>query len=70
MLKTLKQITEENLDSKNIQLASVTKEIGFRIYGEEEMSTVVQPLEGNEPGGDRPAGVALRTLRGVQDLPA
>jgi 20S proteasome subunit alpha 5 len=36
---------EEKLDSKNVQLASVTKERGFRIYSEEEMGTVVERLE-------------------------
>ena len=46
VLKTLKQVMEEKLDSKNVQLASVTKEKGFRIYGDEEMSTVVARLEG------------------------
>lgn len=47
MLKTLKQVMEEKLDSKNVQLASVTKEKGFRIYGEEEMGNVVERLEGS-----------------------
>lgn len=37
---------EEKLDSKNVQLASVTRENGFRIYGDDEMSTVVARLEG------------------------
>jgi len=45
VLKTLKQVMEEKLDSKNVQLASVTKEKGFRIYSEEEMGTVVERLE-------------------------
>ena len=45
MLKTLKQVMEEKLDSKNVQLASVTQEKGFRIYTDEEMSTVVSRLE-------------------------
>ena len=47
MLKTLKQVMEEKLDAKNVQLASVTKEKGFRIYGEEEMAEVVGKLESN-----------------------
>jgi len=38
---------EEKLDSKNVQLASVTKEKGFRIYGETEMGEVVGRLGGN-----------------------
>ncbi|KAK7704946.1 proteasome component pup2 [Diaporthe eres] len=40
VLKTLKQVMEEKLDSKNVQLASVTKEKGFRIYTDEEMAAV------------------------------
>ena len=47
VLKTLKQVMEEKLDSKNVQLASVTKEKGFRIYGDEEMSEVVSRLPTN-----------------------
>ncbi len=38
---------EEKLDSKNVQLASVTKERGFRIYRDEEMSEVVSRLPAN-----------------------
>lgn len=47
VLKTLKQVMEEKLDSKNVQLASVTKEKGFRIYSDEEMSEVVNRLPTN-----------------------
>lgn len=47
VLKTLKQVMEEKLDAKNVQLASVTQKDGFRIYGDEEMSTVVARLEGD-----------------------
>jgi 20S proteasome subunit alpha 5 len=47
VLKTLKQVMEEKLDAKNVQLASVTKEKGFRIYGEAEMAEVVGRLESN-----------------------
>ena len=47
VLKTLKQVMEEKLDSKNVQLASVTREKGFRIYEDEEMEGVVGRLEGN-----------------------
>jgi 20S proteasome subunit alpha 5 len=46
-LKTLKQVMEEKLDAKNVQLASVTKDKGFRIYTDEEMASVVGRLEGN-----------------------
>lgn len=47
VLKTLKQVMEEKLDSKNVQLASVTKEKGFRIYADEEMKKVVDRLPAN-----------------------
>lgn len=47
MLKTLKQVMEEKLNAKNVQLASVTKDQGFRIYTDEEMSAVVERLPAN-----------------------
>jgi len=47
VLKTLKQAMEEKLDAKNVQLAAVTKEKGFRIYTDEEMSEVVGRLPTN-----------------------
>lgn len=47
VLKTLKQVMEEKLDSKNVQLASVTKEKGFRIYTDTEMEEVVGRLPTN-----------------------
>ncbi len=47
MLKTLKQVMEEKLDEKNVQLASVTKEKGFRLYTDEEMAAVVARLPAN-----------------------
>jgi 20S proteasome subunit alpha 5 len=47
VLKTLKQVMEEKLDSKNVQLASVTKERGFRIYTDAEMAAVVERLPAN-----------------------
>ena len=47
VLKTLKQVMEEKLDSKNVQLASVTPEKGFRIYSDVEMSEVVSRLPVN-----------------------
>lgn len=47
VLKTLKQVMEEKLDSKNVQLASVTKEKGFRIYTDQEMAAVVERLPAN-----------------------
>ncbi|KAK9320523.1 nucleophile aminohydrolase [Lipomyces orientalis] len=48
VLKTLKQVMEEKLDAKNVQLASVTKEQKFRIYTDDEMKVVVERLEGSE----------------------
>lgn len=47
VLKTLKQVMEEKLDSKNVQLASVTSGKGFRIYTDEEMAVVVGRLPTN-----------------------
>ena len=47
VLKTLKQVMEEKLDSKNVQLASVTKDRGFRIYTDAEMEEVVGRLPTN-----------------------
>ena len=47
MLKTLKQVMEEKLDSKNVQLASVTPGKGFRIYSDPEMVEVVSRLPTN-----------------------
>lgn len=38
---------EEKLDSKNVQLASVTSDKGFRIYSDGEMSEVVSRLPAN-----------------------
>ena len=38
---------EEKLDSKNVQLASVTPGKGFRIYTDEEMAVVVGRLPTN-----------------------
>lgn len=48
VLKTLKQVMEEKLDAKNVQLASVTKDRGFRIYDEEEMARAVATLNANQ----------------------
>lgn len=47
VLKTLKQVMEEKLDSNNVQLASVTRDKGFRIHTDEEMAGVVSRLEGS-----------------------
>lgn len=45
-LKVLKQVMEEKLDAKNVQLASVTKERGFVIYDDARMKAAVETLEG------------------------
>ena len=45
VLKILKQVMEEKLDSKNTQLASVTKADGFKIYGDDAMKVVVEKME-------------------------
>ncbi|KAK4580426.1 proteasome component pup2 [Recurvomyces mirabilis] len=47
VLKTLKQVMEEKLDANNVQLASVTKDKGFRVYGDEEMKACVGRIEGD-----------------------
>ena len=47
VLKTLRQVMEEKLDSKNVQLASVTRDKGFRVYEDEEMKKVVERLPSN-----------------------
>ncbi|AOA63763.1 20S proteasome subunit alpha type-5 [Komagataella phaffii CBS 7435] len=43
-LKILKQVMEEKLDSKNAQLATVTKEKGFQIYNDEATSELIKSL--------------------------
>lgn len=45
VLKVLKQVMEEKLDAKNAQLASVTKEHGFKIYDNTKMAEIVEKLE-------------------------
>ncbi len=59
VLKTLKQVMEEKLDSKNVRLASVTKERGFRIYTEDEMAEVVARLPAN---GKPPSAPSAPTM--------
>ncbi|KAF2860528.1 proteasome core particle subunit alpha 5 [Piedraia hortae CBS 480.64] len=46
VLRTLRQVMEEKLDAKNVQLASVTKDRGFRVYSDDEMRACVQRIEG------------------------
>ncbi|KAL1922990.1 uncharacterized protein VTP21DRAFT_9366 [Calcarisporiella thermophila] len=43
-LKVLKQVMEEKLNKSNVQLASVTKDKGFRIYAEDELQKVIERL--------------------------
>lgn len=43
-LKVLKQVMEEKLNSHNSQLASVTKEGGFRIYSDDEVAKLIDEL--------------------------
>ncbi|PRT52501.1 putative proteasome subunit alpha type-5 [Wickerhamiella sorbophila] len=54
MLRVLKQVMEEKLEAKNVQLAKVTKENGFHIYTQDEMAEVVERLgatgDEEEPG--------------------
>ena len=47
VLRVLKQVMEEKLDAKNVQLANVTQGRGFRIYTDEEMASVVAKLPSN-----------------------
>ena len=39
---------EEKLDSKNAQIASVTKAGGFRIYSEKELAKLIEDLKQKE----------------------
>jgi len=48
VLRTLRQVMEEKIDDKNVQLASCTRDGGFRVYGDEEMREVVGRLEGEK----------------------
>ncbi|KAF6011318.1 proteasome component pup2 [Brettanomyces bruxellensis] len=47
-LKVLKQVMEEKLDSKNAQIASITKDGGFRIYSESELAKLIEELKQKE----------------------
>ncbi|GMM34075.1 proteasome core particle subunit alpha 5 [Saccharomycopsis crataegensis] len=48
VLKILKQVMEEKLDSNNAQLASVTKEHGFQIYDDKKTTEIVEVLKAQE----------------------
>ena len=63
MLKTLKQVMEEKLDSKNVQLASVTKDKGFRIYTDDEMEEVVGRLPTNSRSLSKASSLASGVSR-------
>ncbi|EPY51517.1 20S proteasome component alpha 5 [Schizosaccharomyces cryophilus OY26] len=45
ILKVLRQVMEEKLNSKNVQLASVTSDKGFHIYTDDEMADAVRREE-------------------------
>lgn len=45
IVKILKKVMEEKLDAKNTQIASVTKDGGFKIYTNEQMKEIVDLLE-------------------------
>ncbi|TID20383.1 hypothetical protein CANINC_003628 [Pichia inconspicua] len=47
-LKVLKQVMEEKLDSSNAQIASVTKDGGFKIYKDEELAVIIDQLKEQE----------------------
>lgn len=51
-LKILKQVMEEKLDSKNTQLASVTKDKGFRIYSDDEVAQIIEVVKQQEKEGE------------------
>lgn len=48
ILKILKQVMEENLDENNVELSSVTKEEGFKIYSNETTAEIVKTLKAKE----------------------
>ncbi|BFZ53774.1 proteasome component pup2 [Savitreella phatthalungensis] len=50
-LRVLKQVMEEKLDAKNVQLASVTPAGGFKIYDDTRMRQAVDRLEGGGSTG-------------------
>lgn len=48
VLKILKQVMEEKLDSNNAQLASVTQEEGFKIYDDKKTAEIIEALRQQE----------------------
>jgi len=43
-LKLVKQVMEDKLTSINVQIATVTKDEGYRILSNEELETVIESL--------------------------
>lgn len=43
-LTVLKSVMEEKLNKTNVQLASVTPENNYRIYGEDELQAIIDKL--------------------------
>lgn len=44
VLKILKQVMEEKLDSTNAQLCTITKENGYKVFTEDETKTIVDTI--------------------------
>lgn len=51
-LKVLKQVMEEKLDSSNAQIASVTKDGGFKIYKDDELALIIETLKEQEKNNE------------------
>lgn len=47
-LKILKQVMEEKLDSNNTQLASVTKDDGYKIYKDDHVAEIIEVVKQQE----------------------
>lgn len=43
-MKILKQVMEEKIDEKNVEVATVTKEHGFRLMSKESIAAIVATL--------------------------
>lgn len=43
-VKVLKQVMEEKLNATNVQVASVTKNSGFKIYSVEEVQSLINRI--------------------------
>lgn len=61
-LKVLKQVMEEKLDASNAQLASVTKEGGYKIYSDTELAAIIEILKEQEKNDE------LHDLEGDQQM--